>query len=688
MKMWAISAIALVGLLVLTGSSWLSNNSIATALQQSEERNAQLDTVVKMSQAQLELVLAAMDSIIDKDEGKVAGERQEVIDASAKFLNENAPQLVELADTAAEKQDAAEIQNNLLPLTEGIQVKLVGLIEDSGALEVQTQAAFAHMDDVLDEQGTGIEASLDAISESLHRRRAGSSGDRVNDAIDLVAKMEKVHLTLMLAAMDSIIDRDAGTIEDELMAEIEQAVASQAEDQRRLLALVDTAEERRHTEALAPSLAKLAQGIRVDLAKLIEDSGRQAVETQQAFAEVDDTIDAYGDVVAAGLESIRLSVGEEQKEAMEALTSTLGTAKLTSVVTSLATIVALGVVLFAIARSIVGPVRRIIEGLTEGGEQVASASGQVSSASQSLAEGASEQAAGIEETSSSLEEMSSMTKQNADNADQANSMMVDAKGLVDRGQESMGRLNTAIEEIKSSADETAKIVKTIDEIASQTNLLALNAAVEAARAGDAGKGFAVVAEEVRNLAGRAGEAARDTADLIEGSVKNAERGVNVATETAKALEELTTSSEKVQTLVAEIASASKEQAKGIEQVNSAVNQMDSVTQQNAANAEESASAAEELSAQAEQMQGMVGDLIGVVEGNTRTEVRRSPQAVHTPRTSEQSHLAPHAHSAQPKARAQRKPAQAETAAVGAVEPSAHVDPKQVIPLDDAELQNF
>ena len=45
---------------------------------------------------------------------------------------------------------------------------------------------------------------------------------------------------------------------------------------------------------------------------------------------------------------------------------------------------------------------------------------QISSASQQLAEGSSEQAASIEETSASLEEMASMTRQNADNANQAN----------------------------------------------------------------------------------------------------------------------------------------------------------------------------------------------------------------------------------------------------------------------------
>ena len=117
-------------------------------------------------------------------------------------------------------------------------------------------------------------------------------------------------------------------------------------------------------------------------------------------------------------------------------------------------------------------------------------------------------------------------------------MAEQARSSADKGVESMGRMSSAINRIKSSSDSTAKIVKTIDEIAFQTNLLALNAAVEAARAGDAGKGFAVVAEEVRNLAMRSAEAAKNTANLIEDAVKNSENGVAINAEVLKNFQDI------------------------------------------------------------------------------------------------------------------------------------------------------
>ena len=291
-----------------------------------------------------------------------------------------------------------------------------------------------------------------------------------------------------------------------------------------------------------------------------------------------------------------------------------------------------------ITRSIVGTLKGIIDGLKEGSEQVAAASGQVSAASQSLAEGATEQAAGLEETSSSLEEMSSMTSRNADNAQQASTLATEARNAADSGGESMRRMNDAIREIQRSSDDTAKIIKVIDEIAFQTNLLALNAAVEAARAGEAGKGFAVVAEEVRNLAMRSADAAKNTSHMIEESVKNAQNGVDIAEDVGRALEAIVQSVGKTTDLVSEIAAASQEQAQGISQVNTAVSQMDKVTQQNAANAEESASASEELTAQAESMNDLVAQLVTLVGGSTSARKRVSSRGGR--RRSKESDLKP------------------------------------------------
>src|SRR5690606_32147957 len=142
-------------------------------------------------------------------------------------------------------------------------------------------------------------------------------------------------------------------------------------------------------------------------------------------------------------------------------------------------------------------------------------------------------------------EMSAMTRQNADNAAEADRASGSASDAVQTGRSSMDRMGETIQRIKTATDETAKILKLIDEIAFQTNLLALNASVEAARAGEAGKGFAVVAEEVRALAGRCAEAARDTASRVSDAQEAADAGVEVAREVDESLQSIMTQIQRV-----------------------------------------------------------------------------------------------------------------------------------------------
>jgi methyl-accepting chemotaxis protein len=281
---------------------------------------------------------------------------------------------------------------------------------------------------------------------------------------------------------------------------------------------------------------------------------------------------------------------------------------------SLVGLVAGVIISFFAARAIGRMLTAIVGQLSEGAQQVVSASSEMSNSAQSLSEGATEQAAALEETSASMEEMAAMTRQNAGRLQQAATLMAEVDRDGSQSNHALQAMVGSMRSIQDSSAKVSKIIKTIDEIAFQTNILALNAAVEAARAGEAGQGFSVVADEVRNLAQRSAQAAQDTAGLIEESKASAAQGAEKVDQVAEAITSITGSVGQVRALVEEVNQASKQQSHGIDQVSQAVSQMEKVTQTTAASAEESAAASEELSAQAETTMAAVRSLRAMVDG--------------------------------------------------------------------------
>jgi methyl-accepting chemotaxis protein len=275
-------------------------------------------------------------------------------------------------------------------------------------------------------------------------------------------------------------------------------------------------------------------------------------------------------------------------------------------------------------RELIGQIRESVESITTASRDIAAGNADLSRRTES-------QASSLEQTATSMEQLTSTVNQNADNAKQANQLVVGASDVAVRGGEVVRQVVQTMGAISESSKKIADIISVIDGIAFQTNILALNAAVEAARAGEQGRGFAVVASEVRNFAQRSAAAAKEIKTLISDSVNKVESGSRYVDEAGRTMEEIVGSVKLVTAIMAEITAASVEQSSGIGHVNQAITKMDEATQQNAALVEEAAAAAESL----EQQAGMLSQAVSVfklaeegAEGSGGKMARRRPGTEH------------------------------------------------------------
>jgi methyl-accepting chemotaxis protein len=596
-RLLTLGGAALIGFAAMLGVGWYQSATVDEVLARGQDIGEKVAVVNGLRVANLELVLAAMDSIVDKDDGAVAPERIEIMTKSIAELRDKAALIENITKIIGKPELSATLKADIDEMERATLTALPNLVAAKAPAE-----EFGKIDDAIDGAGERISGLLGSLADSGVK----ISADNIHAAQSVSA--QSLYWQLGLGAVGMFV----------------------------LAALFVL-----HSTAIRRGVF----GIRDSLNRMLREDFDAPVEGK-------DRGDEFGDMAVAA-EALRQSsiekrnmteAGRRERETNDAERAAREAAKLEEDTQIRFAVEALGAGLNKLANGdltvslpqpfrtdleqLRGDFNRAVEKLQQVLGDVATNtssidanSAQMRNAAEDLAKRTEQQAASLEETSAALEQITSTVKNSSARASEAMTMVGGTKASAEESSKVVAEAMKAMSRIEDASSEIGKIINVIDEIAFQTNLLALNAGVEAARAGEAGKGFAVVAQEVRELAGRAAGAAKDIKALVGRSSEEVRSGVQLVTATGDALGRIAADVDRINDIVQAISTAANEQATGIGEINTAISQMDHMTQQNAAMVEQTSAASHTLAQDARSLTGLIGQF----QINGGSAVRSVPQ---------------------------------------------------------------
>jgi methyl-accepting chemotaxis protein len=597
-RLWTLGAAAFVGIAAMIAVGWYENAEVDAALRVANHTQDSVDDVTAMRLAAVDLSLAAMDTIVDRADGKVDPERLGIMGKSLDVLTKNVDSMRHLATELNDGNLVTTYDADVAAIRKSTLGDLKSLVENKGSDD-----DFAKIDDTIDGEGD----KLTSLFEKLATDGSNLAESRVNvaDAIATNSLYYQIFAGLVALVIICVLQYiHGGSIRRGINAvrlSMQRIVAGDFRTEVDGTARGDEIGDMARAAELFRHAAIEKQSLET---RSNEDRLRSDEERQQrdAVRMADEkAVSSAVDQLAHGLN--RLAEGD--------LTATLDQPFRQDLER-----------LRADFNQTSQRLQRAMLDIAANTGSIEANSRQMRAAADDLSKRTEQQAASLEQTSAALDQITATVRSAAQRAEEAGHMVEHTRQNTEKSDRVVGEAMAAMERIEAASREIGMIINVIDEIAFQTNLLALNAGVEAARAGEAGKGFAVVAQEVRELAGRAAGAAKDIKALIGKSSHEVQTGGELVTATGNALREIGEDVLKINEHVKSIVTSAREQSTGLGEINSAISQMDQVTQKNAAMVEETNASSHALATDAENLTQLVSQF-RIQEG---MNARKTPQA--------------------------------------------------------------
>jgi methyl-accepting chemotaxis protein len=349
--LWTVATLALS---VMGGIVMHIHDSMDQSARETHDRIADLAVLTQVNADLIRLTLAAMDSVVDRDSGVIAPDRLQLIGTLSTRMVEGGRHAVAVADTQAERDALARLDQDMVELVSAIAVDLRAAIESRASRE-----EFDRLDDAIDAITGKIEAPLEFVQGSLARELEDAQRLQVETTAaalrtgaitfglslvllsilsllvgrTILGPVQRLTATMrLMAAGDTaakVHDRDAqdeigemaravevfrdGLIRaDRLQAEQDAGKAQlEAERRRALAAIADRFE--REVKGVSETVSNSAGHMKTT-AEALADSSDESGRTATALASVAQQTASNVEAVAAAAEELSASIEEISRQ--------------------------------------------------------------------------------------------------------------------------------------------------------------------------------------------------------------------------------------------------------------------------------------------------------------------------------------------------------------------------------------
>lgn len=171
-KTWIMGVAAVVALTAVFAIGFFAAGTVVEATRKGESIRAESHELDALQIISLELVLTAMDVIVDKDEGKVDPERAKLLAAHAASLAKSAAAVSRAASEVNQPNLARAYAAAVARLAEGATVDLPKAVATRAP-----DAEFDRLDDLIDGAGDEVRGILTTLSEAGQKSLSGALRD-------------------------------------------------------------------------------------------------------------------------------------------------------------------------------------------------------------------------------------------------------------------------------------------------------------------------------------------------------------------------------------------------------------------------------------------------------------------------------------------------------------------------------